>query len=200
MQFEMIEVGRRMRIRPRHIAYTCLVGLFGGLVIGGWAFLSNGYAAGAENFRGAFFYQGYLWFITRIRAPLTQATAQWLRTDTGIVIHTVNWGRRAMVFSGVIMAILTVLRQYFAGFWFHPVGFMIGFTFQNDGANWGTLLIACAIRYAVLKIGGARAVRSKLQPFFIGVFIARVLAVGIFTAINGHSVAQGNPNFYDSIP
>ncbi len=200
MQFEMLEVGRRMRIQPRHIAYTCLVGLFGGLFVGGWAFLSNGYAAGAENLRLHYFYDGYVWFVTRIRAPLTQATAQWLREDAGIMIKTVNWGRRAMVFSGVTMAVLTVLRQYFAGFWFHPVGFMIGFTFQNDGANWGTLLVAWAIRYTVLKVGGARAVRTKLQPFFIGAFVGCVLAVGIFTAINGHSVAQGSPNFYNSIP
>ena len=200
MQFEMLEVGRRMRIQPRHIAYTCLVGLFGGLVIGGWAFLSNGYAAGAETFRASHFYQGYLWFITRIRAPLTSATAQWLREDAGVVIKTVDWGRRAMVFSGVTMAILTVLRQYFAGFWFHPIGFMIGFTFQNDGANWGTLLVAWIIRYTVLKVGGARAVRTKLQPFFIGAFVGCVLAVGIFSAINGHAVAEGSPNFYNSMP
>ncbi len=200
MQFELLEIGRRMRIRPRHIAYTCLVGLFGGLFIGGWAFLSNGYAAGAETLRGQNFYQGYGWFITRIRAPLAQATAEWLREDAGVVIKSVNWGRRAMVFSGVTMAALTILRQYFAGFWFHPVGFMVGFTFQNDGANWGTLLVAWAIRYAVLKIGGARAVRSKLQPFFIGAFVGCVLAVGIFTFVNGRAAALGSPNFYEAIP
>jgi hypothetical protein len=105
-----------------------------------------------------------------------------------------------MVFSGVTMAILTVLRQFFAGFWFHPIGFMIGFTFQNDGANWGTLLVAWIIRYTVLKIGGARAVRNKLLPFFIGAFTGCVLAVGIFSVINGHAVAQGSPNFYNSMP
>lgn len=200
MQFEILQIGKKLKIQPRHIIYTCLLGLFGGLFIGGWAFLSNGYAAGAESFRDSRFYNGYVWFITRIRAPLTEATAMMQQQNTGITIKPVDWGRRAMIFSGVIMAILTVLRQYLAGFWFHPVGFMIGFTFQNDGANWGTLLIAWLIRYIVLKIGGARAVRTKLQPFFIGAFVGCVLTVGLFSIINGIAVSHGSPCFYDSIP
>ena len=200
MQFEMIEVGRRLRIKPRHIAYTCLVGLLGGLVIGGWAFLSSGYTAGADSLRGASYYNGLAWFVTRIRAPLTQATLQWQNDAAGVGASVANWGGRAMVFSGVMMAVLTLLRQYFAGFWFHPVGLMLGFTSMNDGANWGTILLAWLIRLVVLKIGGARAVRTKLLPFFAGSFIGCVIAIVVMTVVNGNAVSTGIPNFYDLIP
>ena len=198
MQFEMIEIGHRMRIRPRHIVYTCLVGAIGGLLIGGLVFLSNGYAAGAESLRGSGFYNSYGWYVTRIRAPLSLATQQWLgQADAA---PATNWGRVSMAFSGCAMVVLALLRRYFAGFWFHPVGFMIGFTQFNYGANWGTLLVAFLIRWGVLKIGGAKAVRSKLMPFFIGVFAGCVVSVGIFTLVNGNAVAQGNANFYNLIP
>ncbi|MBQ6246893.1 MAG: hypothetical protein IJK04_08510, partial [Kiritimatiellae bacterium] len=172
----------------------------GGLIIGGLVFLSNGYAAGANTLRGAGFYNSYGWYVTRIRAPLSLATLQWLDPDAVTSSPMSNWSRISMLFSGVMMAVLTILRQYFAGFWFHPIGFLLGFTYQYEGANWGTILIACAIRWAVFKIGGAKAVRSKLLPFFIGVFAGCVASVGIFTLINGHAAAQGSPNFYFGIP
>ena len=105
-----------------------------------------------------------------------------------------------MASSGVTMAVLAILRQYFAGFWFHPIGFMVGFTFQNFGANWGTLLVAFAIRWSVLKIGGAKAVRTKMMPFFVGAFVGCVLAIGLFTLVNGYAVAHGNANFYNLTP
>lgn len=199
MQFEMIETGRRMRIRPRHIAYTCLVGALGGLLIGGLVFLSNGYAAGAETLRGSGFYNSYGWYVTRIRTQLALATSQWLGQG-GDASGATDWGRASMVASGCTMAALAVLRQYFAGFWFHPVGFMIGFTQFNYGANWGTLLVACAIRWGVLKAGGAKAVRTRMMPFFIGVFVGCVLSIGIFTLVNGHAAATGSSSFYNLTP
>ena len=36
------------------------------------------------------------------------------------------------------------------------------------------------------KIGGAAAVRTKLVPFFIGVFLASVCAHALFIAINAY--------------
>ena len=198
MQFELIEAGRRLRIKPRHLIYTCIVGIIGGLAIGGIVFISNGYAAGASNLRGSGYYTNFNWFVSKIRAPLSLATLQWQGAEA--VGPITPWSRGAMVFGGSAMAVLTILRQYFAGFWFHPIGFMIGFTNQNDGANWGTLLVACAIRWAVLKIGGARAVRGKLLPFFAGAFAGCVLAIGFWTLANGYAVSRGLPRFYPLIP
>ncbi len=201
MQFEIIQIGKRMKIQPRHIVYTCLLGLFGGLFIGGWVFLSNAYSMGGDNIKFQWAFNGLNWFMNSYRTTLNQATVDWLRQTADSSAHAGPlWGRRAMIFSGSIMVVLTLLRQFFAGFWFHPIGFLLGFTHLNSGANWGTLLIAWAIRALVLKVGGAKAVRSKLLPFAAGVFIGCLLSIMSFTIVNTLSVASGSTLFYSSMP
>ena len=49
---------------------------------------------------------------------------------------------------------------------------------------WGSILVAWFIRFTVLKIGGAEAVREKLFPFFIGVFLGSLGAQLIFFLVN----------------
>ena len=201
MQFEMIQIGKRMRIKPRHIVYTCLLGLLGGLFLGGWVFLSNAYTMGGDNIKFQWAFNGLNWFLGRYRTILNQGTVDWLRRTTDTAVSSgPDWGTRAMVFSGTIMVALTLLRQFFAGFWFHPLGFLLGFTHLNDGAPWGTLLIAWAIRSIVLKVGGAKAVRTKLLPFFAGCFVGCLISIMVFTVVNSISVASGSALFYSSMP
>ena len=198
MQFELIETGHRLKINPRHIAITCLIGVLGGLFIGGWGFLTHGYADGGDNIRGAWLYNSWAWFTNSFRNPLAQATNAWL--DGSEAAAASPWNARMMVFGGAAMAVLALLRQFFSGFWFHPIGFLLGWTNINNGAPWGTLLVAWAIRYAVLKIGGAKAVRSKLLPFFAGAFVGCLLSIAVFTAVNTRADLSGNPNFGIFIP
>ncbi len=198
MQFELIETGRRMKINPRHIVVTCLIGVLGGLFIGGWSFLTHGYSDGGENIRGAWLYNSWTWFTNTFRDPLAQATNAWL--DGSQAAEASPWNARMMVFGGVTMAVLTLLRQFFSGFWFHPIGFMLGWTNINNGAPWGTLLVAWAIRFTVLKIGGTKAVRYKLLPFFVGTFIGCLLSLLVFLVVNTRSYLAGDPNFASFLP
>ncbi len=200
MQFEMIEIGRRLRLRPYDIMGTCLLGVLGGLFIGGWVFLSNAYSIGGDNVRFQWGFNGLNWFMNNYRTALNEATASWLREESGAMAGTAGWGRAMMVYGGSTAVLLALGRQFFSGFWFHPIGFILGSTHLNDGANWGSLLVAWAIRALVLKVGGAQAVTRKLQPFFIGVFIGCVICIAAFTLVNGLSVAQGSRNFYHGIP
>ncbi len=105
-----------------------------------------------------------------------------------------------MMLGGGVTAILTVLRHYISGFWFHPVGFMLGWTNMDSGAPWGTLLTAWLIRFATLKIGGARAVRCKLLPFFTGAFVGCILCVLLFTLLNARAYLSGSPDFASFLP
>ncbi len=200
MQFEMIEIGKRLRIRPRDIAGTCLLGVLGGLFIGGWVFLSNAYSIGGDNVRFQWPFNGLDWFMNNYRTVLNEATASMLRAEGGTTVDAPGWGRAMMLFGGIVTMILAVFRQFFSGFWFHPIGFLLGATNLDQGANWGTLLVAWIIRATVLKIGGAQAVVKKLQPFFIGVFFGCVVSIALFTAINGIAVANGSKSFYFGIP
>lgn len=200
MQFEMIQIGKRLRLRPRDIAGTCLLGVLGGLFIGGWVFLSNAYSVGGDNVRFQWAFNGLDWFMNHYRMALNEATASWMRTEGGTTVAAPFWGRGMMLFGGGMAMILAVLRQFFSGFWFHPIGFLLGATNLDAGANWGSLLVAWIIRASVLKIGGAQAVVRKLQPFFIGVFIGCVVCIAMFTAINGIAIANGAKNFYYGIP
>ena len=106
------------------------------------------------------------------RTTLNNASTAWLRqAEDPTASLGPNWGSRAMWAMGAVMVVVTTLRQFFSGFWLHPIGLLLAPTHLNDGANWGTLLVAYLIRLAVLKIGGARAVRDKLHPFAIGLFV-----------------------------
>ena len=199
-QFELIEVGRRMRVRPRSLIATCVLGLLGGLFIGGWVFLSNAYAFGGDNIRYQWPFNGLDWFLSGFRTELNITTARWLAGAEGVARHLSNWGQRTMVLWGVLAMGLTLLRQFFAGFWFHPVGFVLGSTHVFDCANWGNLLAAWVIRALVLKIGGASSVRNKLQPFFVGVFLGALITLMIFSVVNSLSVSRGSTLLYRGIP
>ena len=105
-----------------------------------------------------------------------------------------------MMLGGCVTAILAVLRHYVSGFWFHPVGFILGWTNMDSGAPWGTLLIAWLIRFATLKIGGAKAVRHKLIPFFTGAFVGCMLCILLFTFLNARAFMSGSPDFASFLP
>jgi len=81
------------------------------------------------------------------------------------------------------------LRQIFAGFWFHPVGFLVGPYMKN---LWGGLLLAWLVRLIAVKMGGASTVRDKLRPFAVGLIAGLALFYLIGFAINLY-VAAANP-------
>lgn len=184
MQMEVLEYGRRYRVMPRHTALAVLLGVLGGLFIGGWVFLSNSYALGGESMRYQWAYsQG--WYFTSYRTQLAQTTSEFLRAQAGEAVASglkpETWG---FVFGGSVAVVLAVVRQFFAGFWFHPIGFILGPAHMMEW-TWGSVLVAWIIRSLVLKFGGAATVRTKLFPFFIGAFAGSVLFAVLNVAYSG---------------
>ena len=186
IQVEMIELGRRANVVPRHIVTVAALGVLGALLVGGWFVLSNAYATGADT--------------KSLGSASMGLRAHWFRTygsymkaaDQEVVAEqAVEEGERAAKRSGVkpqvwafaygagTVAIATTLRQFFAGFWFHPIGFLVGATWMAQEA-WGSILLACLIRFAVLKLGGAATVREKLLPFATGIFLGGMTAYFIY--------------------
>lgn len=186
MQVELVEMGRRFCLPPRHIVYTALLGAIGGLVLGGWVFLSLGYALGGDNFGQRWPYMDKAGLTIDFHTEMAKANA--VLPDDAAAGEGGRKFETAMIgflFGAAVTALLGVLRQAFTGFWFHPVGFIVGSTVLMECA-WGSVLAAFIIRAITLKIGGAITVRRKLMPFFVGVFVAAVTAHMLFGAINGY--------------
>jgi hypothetical protein len=197
-QLELLELGRRYGIQPRHILCTCLIGILGGVVIGGWSFLSSSYALGGDSMRYDWAYLTKPWYFQELNRELSQAS---LAAEEGASNQLAQIAPTGMepstygyLFGAIGTAILTILRQIFAGFWLHPVGFIVGSTLMmgaKNGALWGSILTAWAIRLLVVKIGGAETVRTKLLPFFAGVFLAAVVVTLLGVVYASYLRSQG---------
>lgn len=193
IQLELMEVARRCKVKPRHVGWASLVGVLGGIMIGGWVYLTSLYSVGAEEFpmRSAHFrFHGGAF--KEYNAGIVKATERYLaKQDDAAAVETAdaskgippkNW---AMIIAGAITFALTGLRQLFAGFWFHPVGFILGSTGMIANA-WGSFLLALGIRWGVLRLGGAATVREKLLPAATGIVLASITAYLIATFVNGY--------------
>jgi hypothetical protein len=198
-QLELIQVGRRLRVRPRHITYALLLGLFGGIVIGGWVLLSNAYAQGADTIRYQWAFDSKDWFFGGFKRDLANATTVLQNPGQTAPAGGTHLGTVTIAICAGVTFLLTMLRQFFSGFWFHPIGFVLSSTYMMDGV-WGSLLVAWVIRSIVLRFGGATFVRYKLQPFFVGAFVGATLTMVLFHAIGAHALAGGATSMYGAMP
>lgn len=187
LQVEFLELARRYRIPRWHIPATFVLAILGGVAIGGWFFLNAHYAEGANNAQHATQYSVRPTTFYHMRDPLDapqQAMAGEPPPPSGNRAETA-----AFFFGGAVMVGLTLLRQLFAGFWFHPVGFLLGPFMET---LWGGLLAAWLVRLLVGKLGGASTVRDKLRPFAVGMIAALAVFYLAGFAVNLY-VAAVNP-------
>lgn len=198
-QLEAMEFGRRYKMVPRHVLYACIIGILGGLFVGGWVFLSNAYALGGDNIRTQWSFDQN-WFFGSYRSQLSAASSNFLRAQEGIQIpHAVDPSTWGYVLGASIAVIVAVLRQLFAGFWFHPIGVVLASTYYVEGI-WGSALVAWIIRSVVLRLGGAATVKNKLLPFFVGFFLAALLSVLIWDLYAFHLQSLGMERVYNMAP
>jgi hypothetical protein len=201
-QLEFAELGRRFRIQPRHLFYTAVLGVAGGFLWGGWVFLSNAYSLGGGTLRYQWSFTEKAWYFHTYNAALNTATSEMLGQETGGKAAT-GWmtpERWAYVYAAGGTAVVTVLRQLFAGFWFHPFGFIMGPSRLMSEYVWGSCLVAWIIRSLVLKFGGAATVKHRLVPFAMGVFLAGCLSYLIWGVWASYLAAQNVELLYGDIP
>jgi hypothetical protein len=193
-QLEIMELGRRYRMPRTHVLRVILLGVFGGLLVGGWVFLSHAYSFGGDSMRYGWAFDTKTWYFSDFNLEMTSAIsdkaqqASWL-TPTNL----------AYIFGGVITAILAILRQLFAGFWLHPMGFILGPSYLSQ-IIWGSLLVAWLLRFLFVRFGGGLAVRTKLQPFFIGIFLGGVASWTIWFVYGLYLSSQGVDLIYGALP
>jgi hypothetical protein len=184
LQMEWTALGHRVGIRFSQLMAAVALAILGGILIGGWFYLSNAYAVGANNFPIPGHFNGFRTYMKPVNDLLAQANETVLRGEAATAPVPL-WRQPevlAMAFGALGTFVLTLLRQWFAGFWFHPLGFLAGPTQMMQDA-WGSLLLAWLVRFLVLKLGGASAVRHKLFPFAVGCLVAIVTVSALFVLV-----------------
>lgn len=195
VQLEAMQVSKQYNIRPRDMIITIFLGVGGGIFIGGWGFLSNAYALGADNIAFQWpFHQEY--FFNIFDKDLADANMHFTKGES---VTGTNYGDRALVGAGLITMVLTTIRQYFSGFWFHPIGFILAPLWINWIA-WGSVFVAWIIRSLVLKFGGATSIREKMYPFFTGSLIGCTIIIYLFWAYGAYDMHHGGTTIYNRIP
>lgn len=190
LQMEFLELGRIFRLKKRIIILVNLLAVSGGFLIGGWFFLSGAYAKGIDWFPDSVDYRDINKAVRHFNIIHDDAVRE-IHEDMinpegkGTEKTKIGLGTWVTFYAGGLTAITTVLRYIFAGFWFHPIGVIIGPMPVMDHI-WGSLLVAWLVRLSVLKLGGAVTVREKLLPCFAGVFLGGVVAKAAFFVINLH--------------
>lgn len=203
LQVELLEVGRRLKIRTAELGVIALLGVVLAVVVGGWAYLTAAYGFGASRFPVAGEFSDRIGAFKTFNAEIS--AAQSALDAAGKPSGGADTGASsapyvAMAVGGALTAAVTLLRQLFPGFWFHPVGILMGPSTMM-GQLWGSLLLAGAVRWTVLKLGGASAVRSKLVPVAAGIFVMALLAYAVSFGVNGYYLFfnKGNVKFRELI-
>jgi len=196
LQLEFLEMARRYRIRRWHVPAALAVAIVGGAFSGGWFFLGGAYATGTENWKHSTMVDPWHTNTRETQRIVSQATAE---MDPEVPAAGVEPGDIAFYAAGGVAVVLTGLRQLFAGFWFHPVGFLLGAS-STVGQAWGSLLLAWMARALALRLGGAATVRGKLRPAAVGVIAGTVAGYAAAIAANSivWSLSPGS-NLFDPL-
>ncbi len=165
MQASFLEVGRRLKVRYSHVAAAIALGVAGGLAIGGWLYLTSVYAIGAYNYPlSEYGIVEQVFLPMKDNIGLYDSAAE--QGASGPLVPALDIRFGAMAYGAAATAAVTLLRIISPGFWFHPVGIIVAPSSAMD--LWAVFLAAFAIRYTVLKLGGASTVREKLFPLATG--------------------------------
>jgi len=180
LQFEFVEMARRYRIRRWHLPAALAIGIAGGVFVGGWFMLGGAYATGTENWLRSTMVNPWHANVRETQSIIAQANAE---MKVGAEPPAFSPSDIAFFASGGVAAALTALRQLFAGFWFHPIGFLLGPSASIANA-WGSLLLAWLARLLALRLGGAATVREKLRPAAVGIIAGTIVGYAVAVAVN----------------
>lgn len=181
LQVEALELGRRFSLRTSHVAFGTILGVVLGIVVGGWVYLTAVYGFGANKFADAGQFGERLGAFRTFNAELAAA-----QSSPAEATSAADHARYlALGFGGVLTAAVTLLRQAFPGFWFHPIGLLAGPSDMMQTV-WGSLLAAWLVRFGVLRLGGAATVREKLVPAAVGIFAASLCGHALYIALNAY--------------
>ena len=186
LQVQALEVGRRLGVRTWHIASVTLFAVLAAIVVGGFIYLTSAYGFSAAKFADANHFGDRLGAFKVFNAELSAAQSALDGAGSSAPSEAASATRDrylALLFGGASAGAVTLLRQFFPGFWFHPIGLLVGPSAMMN-MIWGSLLVAYLIRLSVLRLGGAATVREKLIPAAVGIVLAALAGYALYIAGN----------------
>jgi hypothetical protein len=87
----------------------------------------------------------------------------------------------AMAAGAVITGVLTAFRNMYAGFPLSPAAFVLSTSWAND-IFWADMMIAWAVKAALLRYGGIKAYRNAL-PLFLGLILGDFVTGAIWSIV-----------------
>ncbi|MAE62793.1 MAG: hypothetical protein CMJ18_00855 [Phycisphaeraceae bacterium] len=195
-QVEMLQFASERRINLRGVNTALVVGILGGLLLGGYVLLGWAHSVGGEGILDQDRY------FTSLRQSVARADKAVLASsvDGASVSAEYPVAPIAAVGSGAaVTGLLTAARARFVGFWLHPIGFVLANT-RFIHACWGSILVACLIKWVALKLGGPRLVREQMVPMFAGVFIGGLTGVIVWDFVAIACLATGRTEIHAVFP
>ena len=203
VQIEMIELGRHFGVPTRQVGTGLWLGLLGGVFVGGFVVLCWAYGMGGDSLEVTWPYQQNWYYNTyraaELAADRAMTTGSLVKPETACMNIFANPDAKGLALGAVITLILALFRSLFMWFPFHPLGYVLSSSHHMQNF-WLAALIAWVIRIAVLKIGGARAIREGLTPFCVGMFLACVVSIIFFDVIGLFLQISGVTGIYNGIP
>lgn len=161
---DALQIGKRTGTPLRSLSVVLMGASALGILAAFWAYLHTMYQTGFESGK---FAGPAMWAFGR--APW-QKLNTWLTTplpaDQGMV--------QAYFFGAGFTLFLSLMRSRFAGWPFHPVGYLASGSFGLFRL-WLPIFLSWLIKALLLRYGGLRAYRQAL-PFFLGLILGEFAA------------------------
>jgi len=201
-----MELADTQAARRRPLAVALTVGTVVALLLGGYVMLVWCYGRGGQNIPYMKNWAiGQNWYFTSLRQSLSVVNAEAAQAATqGTAAQAAapTYPTAGLISAGVgslMTLVLTFLRLRFAGFWLHPIGYILGNTYFTYMV-WGSLLVAWVVKWVALRIGGPRLVREKMTSFFAGVFVGGVGGMLFWDVVALVLLGQGVRDVYTCVP
>ncbi|HUT33732.1 MAG TPA: DUF6785 family protein [Planctomycetota bacterium] len=202
-QVEMLHLADQQKASPRGVRWALIVGALGGVLIGGYVMMVWAYGRGADNIPYMKNWAaGQNWYFTTLRNATAEADAEVVAADKQGEKPKPRYPTGPLVGVGVgttITLLLAFLRTHFVGFWLHPIGYILANSYFCYMC-WGSLLAAWLIKWVGLKIGGPRAVREQMTPFFGGIFVGCVVGMLVWDVVALVGMARGVSDVFTCFP
>ncbi len=178
-QLELMEHAKRERLGAWGTAAITVIGIGGGVLIGGWVFLTTVYGMGSDHLNYQWAFDTKPWYFGRYNSAVAIAVAG----EHG----QVSWAGYlvGLIATGAVAGI----RLVWSGFAMHPAGMLFGPSYMLE-MFWGSTLVAFVLRWAAVRAGGAEFVRTRLLPLALGLIIGSTIAyaiVALHTALLMHA-------------